>query len=133
KSLLGIENARPACGAFGELDRSLNAFGPRVGEKHVIELSARGHALFELRSKQPRKQRRIKCHHRGVILLEELNQRLIDRRMVPAHVVNGIAALKIKVLVALHIPEIWPERFDVDAVKPDRPENTNKLRIDVIP
>ena len=84
-----VDDAGPAGGAAGELDRGLDGFGAGIGEKHLVQI---GH-MFEQAFGQHAGQRRdVELHQIGQIAVEDAFQGMAQRRMIAANRKNAKSA-----------------------------------------
>ena len=83
------DDAGPAGGAAGELDRSLDGLGAGIGEKHLVQIWH----MFEQAFGQHAGQRRdVHLHEIGQIGVEHAFQRMAQRRMIAADRKNAKSA-----------------------------------------
>ncbi len=84
-----IDDAGPAGGAAGELDRRFDAFRAGIGEKHLVQI---WHIFKQAFGEHAGQRRNIQLHEIGQIAVEDALQGLAQRRMVPPNRKNAKSA-----------------------------------------
>ena len=89
KGMGAIDDAGPAGGAAGELDRGFDAFRAGIGKEHLVQI---GHEFQQAFGQHAGQRRNVELHEVGQVAVEHALQGLAQRRMIPANRKNAKTA-----------------------------------------
>ncbi len=129
EGVVAVEDARPAGGVPGELQRGLDRLGAAVAEVRAAHAGDLGEQPL---GEQAGQQRAVELDQVGDLAVQQVVQRLADHRVIAAHPEHAEAGQEVGVPVAVAVVEIAALGLLVDLVEPDDAQHAGQVRLEVL-